>query len=36
VEKIESDVTYYYRASPNKDDKVDNCNTALLETLVEN
>jgi hypothetical protein len=36
VEKIESDVTYYYRALPNKDDKVDNCNKALLETLVEN
>lgn len=36
LEKIESDITYYYRAPVNKDDKVDNCNTALLETLVEN
>lgn len=36
LEKMESDVTYYYRASPNKDDKMDNCNTALLETLTEN
>ena len=33
--KIESDITYYYRAPVNKDDKMDNCNTALLETLVE-
>jgi hypothetical protein len=36
VEKIESDITYYYRANVNAEDKIDNCNTALLETLVEN
>jgi hypothetical protein len=35
LEKIESDTTYYYRAPVNKNDKIDNCNTALLETLVE-
>jgi hypothetical protein len=35
-EKIESDITYYYRALVDKDDKIDNCNTALLETLIEN
>jgi hypothetical protein len=36
LEKIRSDITYYYRAPINKDDKIDNCNTALLETLIEN
>ncbi|MDR0599397.1 MAG: hypothetical protein LBG84_04860 [Treponema sp.] len=35
VEKIESDTTYYFRARVNRDDRVDNCNTALLETMVE-
>ena len=34
--KIQSDVTYYYRSSVNKNDSHDNCNAALLETLVEN
>jgi hypothetical protein len=34
--KIESEITYYYRATVNKDDKIDNCNTALLETIAEN
>jgi hypothetical protein len=36
VEKIKSDTTYYYRAKVNIEDKIDNCNTALLETMVEN
>jgi VCBS repeat-containing protein len=34
--KIENNTTYYYRSSINKNDNHDNCNTALLETLVEN
>jgi Flp pilus assembly protein TadG len=34
--KIRSNTTYYYRASIDKNDKHDNCNSALLETLVEN
>jgi hypothetical protein len=36
VAKINSDNTYYYRAKVNKNDKVDNCNTALLETIAVN
>jgi hypothetical protein len=36
TEKIGSDITYYWRAKENKDDKIDNCNTALLETMVKN
>ncbi|MDR1507867.1 MAG: hypothetical protein LBI67_12270, partial [Treponema sp.] len=36
MKKMESDITYYYRAQVSKDDKTDNCNTAVLETLVEN
>ena len=34
--KIQNNTTYYYRASININDNHDNCNTALLETLVEN
>jgi hypothetical protein len=34
--KIESDITFYWKAKVNKDDKIDNCNTALLETMVKN
>jgi hypothetical protein len=36
VEKMENNITYYYRAKVNNDDKIDNCNTAVLETLTEN
>jgi hypothetical protein len=36
VAKIGSDITFYWRAKVNKDDKIDNCNTALLETMVKN
>ncbi|MDR0569390.1 MAG: hypothetical protein LBG87_09330 [Spirochaetaceae bacterium] len=34
--KMDGDITYYYRAKVNKNDKIDNCNTALWETLTEN
>jgi hypothetical protein len=33
VAKMEGETTYYYRATVDKDDKMDNCNTALLETM---
>jgi hypothetical protein len=36
ISKIRSDITYYFRSRINKNDNHDNCNTALLETLVEN
>jgi len=36
LSKIRSNITYNFRPSVNKDDNYDNCNTALLETLVEN
>ncbi len=36
LEKTNSNTTYYYRSTPNENDDTDNCNTALLETLVEN
>jgi hypothetical protein len=36
LNKINKGTTYYYRAKENKEDTLDNCNTALLETLVEN
>jgi len=29
-------IKYFFRAKPNKSDKYDNCNTGILETLVEN
>jgi hypothetical protein len=35
LDKINRGITYYYRAEENDADNVDNCNTALLETLVE-
>jgi hypothetical protein len=35
VKKIESDVTYYYKDHINDKPNMDNCNTALHETLVE-
>jgi len=34
--KTQSNIKYFFRAKVNKNDKYDNCNTALLETLVEN
>jgi predicted transcriptional regulator len=34
--KIQNNTTYYYRSSVNRNDNHDNCNSALLETLVEN
>ncbi len=34
--KINSNSTYYFRSTPNENDETDNCNTALLETLVAN
>jgi len=34
--KIQSNKKYYFRAKINKNDKYDNCYTALLETIVEN
>jgi hypothetical protein len=34
--KIQNNTTYYYRSSINKNDNHDNCNTALLETIIEN
>jgi hypothetical protein len=34
--KMQSDTTYYFKSKANKDDKIDNCNSALLETLAEN
>jgi hypothetical protein len=36
LSKMRSDTKYYYRSQVNKNVKYDNCNTALLETLVEN
>ena len=36
LSKIQSDITYFFRSGINKNDNYDNCNTALLETLVEN
>jgi hypothetical protein len=35
VKRIESDVTYYYKDHINNKPNMDNCNTALHETLVE-
>jgi len=34
--KTQSDIKYFFRAKVNKNDKYDNCNTAVLETLSEN
>ena len=34
--KIQNNTTYYYRAHIDNNDKHDNCNSALFETLVEN
>jgi len=34
--KTQSNIKYFFRAKVNNNDKYDNCNTALLETLVEN
>jgi hypothetical protein len=34
--KINGNITYYFRSKINKDDAHDNCNSALMETLVEN
>jgi hypothetical protein len=34
--KTQSNIKYFFRAKVNKNDKYDNCNTAILETLVEN
>jgi len=34
--KIRSNTTYYFRAKVNKNDKHDNCYSALFETIVEN
>jgi hypothetical protein len=36
LSKIQNDTTYYFRSKVNKNNDYDNCNTALLETLVEN
>jgi len=36
LEKTQSNIKYFFRAKVNKNDNYDNCNTALLETLVEN
>jgi len=36
LSKIRSNKKYYFRSKINKNDKYDNCYTALLETLVEN
>jgi len=33
--KLRGDTTYYFRSKINNNDNYDNCNTALLETLVE-
>jgi hypothetical protein len=35
IRKIHGGVTYYYRSQIDKNNKHDNCNTALWETLVE-
>jgi len=34
--KTQSNIKYFFRAKVNKNDKYDNCNTGVLETLVEN
>jgi len=34
--KTQSNIKYFFRARVNKNDRYDNCNTAVLETLVEN
>jgi hypothetical protein len=34
--KSQSNIRYFFRARVNKNDKYDNCNTSVLETLVEN
>jgi len=34
--KTQSNIRYFFRARVNKNDKYDNCNTGVLETLVEN
>jgi hypothetical protein len=36
LSKIHSNITYYFRSKPNRNNNHDNCNTALLETLAEN
>jgi hypothetical protein len=36
LSKLRSNTTYYFRSRVNKNDRHDNCSTALLETLVEN
>jgi hypothetical protein len=36
LEKTQSNIKYFFRAKINKNDKYDNCNTGVLETLVEN
>ena len=34
--KTQDNIKYFFRAKVNKNDKYDNCNTSVLETLVEN
>jgi len=34
--KTQSNIKYFFRAKVNKNDKYDNCNTGVLETLAEN
>jgi len=34
--KTQSNIKYFFHAKADKNDKYDNCNTAVLETLVEN
>jgi hypothetical protein len=36
LSKIRSDISYYFSSKTYKNDNYDNCNTALLETLVMN
>jgi len=36
LSKIRSNTTYFFRSKTNKNNKNDNCNTAISETLVEN
>jgi hypothetical protein len=36
LSKIQSDIFFYFRSGINKNNNFDNCNSALMETLVEN
>jgi len=36
LEKTQGNIKYFFRAKVNKNDKYDNCNTAVLETLAAN